>query len=70
MTAAEFEFLTAAEAECLLRRRLRLFVDAGASPSSALLLAAQVEIPEEEALQLLERGLSGDLALRLLYPAA
>ena len=70
MTAAEFEHLTAAEAECLLRRRLHLFVDAGAPPCAALLLAAQVEIPAEAALELLERGLSVDLTLRLLYPAA
>lgn len=70
MTAAEFEHLTAAEAECLLRRRLRLFTDAGVPPCAALLLAAQVEIPEASALELLERGLSADLTLRLLYPAA
>jgi hypothetical protein len=67
VTAAEFERLTAAEAECLLRRRLRLFLAAGAAPCGALLLAAQVEIAEDAAAQLLRQGLSADLALRLLY---
>ena len=67
MTAAEFERLTAAEAECLLRRRLRMFLAAGAAPCGALLLAAQVEVPETAAVELLRQGLSADLALRLLY---
>ena len=66
MTAAEFEQLTAPEAECLLRARLRSFLDAGAAPCEALLLAAQVEVAEGAALQLLQQGLSADLALRLL----
>jgi len=71
VTAAEFELLTAAEAECLLRRRLNLFVNAGATPCAALLLAAQVEVPEEEAVRFLEFGFTVDLTLRLLYePAA
>ena len=67
MTVTEFEHLTAAEAECLLLRRLNIFVDAGAAPCAALLLAAHVEVPEQKAVQLLEQGLSADLALRLLY---
>jgi hypothetical protein len=67
MTAAEFERLTADEAECLLLRRLRLFLGAGAAPGGALLLASQVEIPEQAAIELLRRGLSADLTLRLLY---
>ena len=67
MTAAEFEQLTADEAECLLLRRLRVFLGAGAAPGGALLLACQVEVPEEAATQLLRRGLSADLTLRLLY---
>ena len=66
MTAAEFEQLTAPEAEGLLRGRLRSFLDAGAAPCEALLLAAQVEVAEGAALQLLQQGLSADLALRLL----
>ena len=66
MTAAEFEQLTAPEAECLLRGRLRSFLEAGAAPCEALLLAAQVEVAEDAALRLLRRGLSADLALRLL----
>ena len=45
VTAAEFERLTAAEVECLLRRRLNLFVNAGATPCAALVLAAQVDVP-------------------------
>ena len=67
MTAAQFEQLTASEVECLLRRRLNLFLDAGAAPCAALVLAAQVEVPEEAAVELLEQGLSVDLTLRLLY---
>lgn len=70
MTAAEFELLTTAEAECVLRRRLHLFLDAGAPPCAALVLAAQVEVPEDSAVQLLEQGFSVDLTLRLLLPAA
>jgi hypothetical protein len=66
VTAAEFEQLTAPEAGCLLRGRLRSFLDAGAAPCEALLLAAQVEVAEDAALRLLRRGLSADLALRLL----
>jgi hypothetical protein len=50
---------------------LNLFVNAGATPCAALVLAAQVEISEEEAVQFLEFGFSVDLTLRLLYePAA
>ena len=69
MTAAQFEQLTATEVECLLRRRLNLFLDAGAAPCAALVLAAQVEVPEEAAVELLEQGFSVDLTLRLLYTA-
>jgi hypothetical protein len=67
VTAAQFEQLTATEVECLLRRRLHLFLDAGAQPCAALLLAAQVEVPEDLAVDLLEQGFSVDLTLRLLY---
>jgi hypothetical protein len=67
VTAADFELLSAAEAECLLRRRLRLFLAAGADPCGALILAAQIVVPEDAAVQLLEQGLSADLTLRLLY---
>lgn len=70
VTAAEFERLSAADVECLLRRRLNLFVNAGATPCAALLLAAQVEIPEDEAVRFLEAGISVDVTLRLLYEAA
>ena len=69
MTAAQFEQLTATEVECLLSRRLHLFLDAGAQPCAALLLAAQVEVPEETAVELLEQGFSMELTLRLLYAA-
>ena len=69
MTAAEFELLTTDEAECLLRRRLHLFLDAGAPPCAALVLAAQVEVPEQVAVELLQQGFSVDLTLRLLYAA-
>jgi hypothetical protein len=69
VTAAEFELLTTDEAECLLRRRLHLFLDAGAPPCAALVLAAQVEVPEQVAVELLQQGFSVDLTLRLLYAA-
>lgn len=68
MTAAEFELLAEAEAECLLRQRLRAFLDAGADPCEALILAAQVEVPQAAVVELLRQGVSGDLTLRLLYP--
>jgi hypothetical protein len=67
VTAAEFEHLTVAEAEDVLRLRLRLFLSAGAELTGALLLAAQVEIPQETALQLLRMGFSAETTLRLLY---
>ena len=67
MTAAQFEQLTASEVEYLLRRRLNLFLDAGAAPCAALVLAAQVEVPEDAAVELLEQGFSVDLTVRLLY---
>jgi hypothetical protein len=71
LTAAEFEELDDAEVDRLLRRRLNRFVNAGAAPCAALVLAAQVEIPEEEAVRFLEFGFSVDTTLRLLYePAA
>jgi hypothetical protein len=70
VTAAEFELLTTDEVVCLLSRRMHLFLEAGAPACSALVLAAQVEVPEEEAVQLLQQGLSVDLTLRLLYTAA
>lgn len=69
MTAAEFELLSAEEAEGLLRQRLHSFLDAGASPEGALLLAARVEVTEETAVALLQEGLSASLTLRLLYAA-
>jgi len=68
VTAAEFEHLTEADAECLLRRRLKTFLAAGAEPCEALILAAQVEVAEAAVVELLRQGMSGDLTLRLLYP--
>lgn len=70
MTAAEFENLTANEAETLLTQRLRSFLDAGAHPCGALVLAAQVEVTEEAVVALLKQGCSPDLTLRLLVRAA
>jgi hypothetical protein len=66
MTAAQFEELTTHEVECVLRHRLTLFLDAGATPCEALVLAAQVEVEVRSVVQLLEQGLTADLALRLL----
>jgi hypothetical protein len=70
MSAAEFERLTASEAEGLLRQRLRVFIAAGAEPCEALQLAAQVEIDETSAVQLVREAFSADLTLRLLHTAA
>jgi hypothetical protein len=70
MTAAEFEHLTATEAESLLTNRLRSFLDAGAAPGGALVLAAQVQVTEEAAVALLRQGCSPDLTLRLLFRAS
>ena len=67
MTEAEFDRLTDDQTVCLLRRRFRLFLDAGAEFSCALILAAQIEVDEEAAIQLLRQGLGVDLTLRLLY---
>jgi hypothetical protein len=66
MTAAQFEDLTPAEAEDLLRWRLRRLLDAGADPAGALLLAAQVEIGIQPAVELITQGCSAQLALRIL----
>ena len=51
----------------LLRRRIERFIAAGAPPAAATVLAAQVEIPEEEAIELLERGISAGRVLDLLH---
>jgi hypothetical protein len=70
VTAAEFEELTVAQAERLLRQRLRVFIAAGAEPREALLLAAQIEIDDKLVVELLKEGFSADLTLRVLYAAA
>ena len=70
MTAAEFEHLTATEAESLLTQRLRSFLEAGAAPGGALVLAAQVQVTEEAAVALLRQGCSPDLTFRLLFRAS
>jgi hypothetical protein len=67
VTAAEFELLSADEVECLLRRRFHSFVEAGAAPCAALVLAARVEVPEQEAAEFLQQGFSLDLTIRMLY---
>jgi hypothetical protein len=66
MTAAQFEDLTPNEAENLLRWRLRRLLDAGADPAGGLLLAAQVDIGLEPAIELLSQGCPAQLALRIL----
>lgn len=50
----------------LLRRRIERFIAAGAPRGAAVVLAAQVEIPEDEAAELLERGMPADRVLQLL----
>jgi len=54
MTAAEFELLTAAQAEAILVERYRRLIEAGYPPESALLTASVVQID----LALAERLLS------------
>ena len=66
MTAAQFEQLTSAEAENLLRYRLQRFLEAGADPTGALLLAAQVDIGVGAAIDLLAQGCTAELTLRIL----
>ena len=46
--------------------RLRRLLDAGADPAGGLLLATQVDIGLEPAIELLHQGCPAELALRIL----
>ena len=59
MTAAEFELLTAEEAETILVERYARLTAAGYSPTSALIAAARVEIDIELAEQLIRETKPG-----------
>lgn len=59
MTAAEFELLTAEEAETILAERYARLTAAGYSPTSALIAAARVEIDIELAEQLIRETKPG-----------
>jgi hypothetical protein len=68
MPAAEVERAAVVEeAETAPRRCLRLFLRAGATLSWVCVLAAEVEVDEETAIQLFREGFSAQLTLRLLY---
>jgi len=56
VTAAEFEHLTARQAEAILAERFLRLVDYGYSPTSALVTAAHVEVDVELARQLICEG--------------
>lgn len=56
--------------ENLLRRRIERFVAAGAPRKAAMVLAAQVEVAEDEAVELLGRGVSPQHVLELLLERA
>lgn len=56
MTAAEFELVTASQAEAILVDRYRFLVECGYPPTSALVTAAHVEVDVELARQLVCEG--------------
>jgi hypothetical protein len=59
MTAAEFELLSAEEAEAILAERYTRLTAAGYTPTSALLAAARVEIEIELAEELVRDAKPG-----------
>jgi hypothetical protein len=54
----------------LLGRRIERFVAAGAPRGAAIILAAQIEIPEDDAVELLECGVPARSVLELLLDRA
>jgi len=66
MSAAELETLQVSEIERIERWRHEELARAGYDPESALVLAASHDVDLHDAIQLLERGCSVDLALQIL----
>ena len=66
MTAAQFETLDAPAAEQVLCWRFEQLVVVGFSAGDAAILASHVEIDLHHAVDLVERGCSHEIALRIL----
>lgn len=66
MTAAQFEQLEEHEATEVLRWRFEVLVRAGFDLEQAAVVAAHVEIDLHEAVELLDRGCTPEIALRIL----
>ena len=66
MSAADLELIHGSEIERIERWRHEELERAGYDPESALVLAASHDIDLHDAVDLLERGCSVDLALQIL----
>lgn len=66
MSAAELETIHVTEADRVERWRQQALAHAGYDEESALVLAASHDVDLHEAVGLLERGCSVDLALQIL----
>jgi len=66
MSAAELELMRASEIDRVERWRQDALSRAGYDYESALVLAASHDVDLHEAIELLERGCSVDLALQIL----
>jgi hypothetical protein len=66
MSAAELELLYTSEIERIEQWRHEALERAGYDPESALVLAASHDVDLHDAVELLERGCSVDLALQIL----
>ncbi|MBA2641328.1 MAG: hypothetical protein H0U82_00180 [Actinobacteria bacterium] len=66
MSAAELEIVFATETDRIEHWRHQALERAGYDPESALVLAASHDVDLHEAVNLLERGCSVDLALQIL----
>lgn len=66
MSAADLELVNVSEVERIERWRHEELERAGYDPESALVLAASHDVDLHEAIELLRRGCSVDLALQIL----
>jgi hypothetical protein len=66
MSAAELELIHGSEIERIERWRHEELERAGYDPESALVLAASHDVDLHDAVELLKRGCSVDLALQIL----
>jgi hypothetical protein len=66
MTAAQFELLTPASAEELLRARFEALADWGCPLADALVIATHVEVDIDAAVDMLGRGCPPDLVIPVL----